>query len=111
MNRASSDNTPSELPVAPSELAGSSAKAGEPDVDWAALVSRIHPLKVAIIEALRYMGRPMSASDFTNLLDGENKGLSYVSYHVRTLAKDGMIKKVDEREGLRGPKEKFYFFP
>jgi hypothetical protein len=111
MNRASSDTTPSELAVDPSESAGSSAKVADADFDWAAVISLVHPLKVAIIEALRYVGRPMSASDFTNLLGGESKGLSYVSYHVRALAKDRVIEKVAEREGLRGPKEKFYFFP
>jgi DNA-binding transcriptional ArsR family regulator len=111
MSPASSDTTPSELPVDPSESAGGSTKAAGPDFDWTPLVSLVHPLKVAIIEALRYIGRPMSPSDFTNLLGSESKGLSYVSYHVRALAKDGVIVKVGEREGLRGPKEKFYLFP
>jgi DNA-binding transcriptional ArsR family regulator len=110
MAPASSDTPPSELPVEPSESAGSSATTFKVEFDWVAVISLVHPLKVAIIEALHYIGRPMSASEFTKLFDGESKGLSSVSYHVRALAQDNVIEKVAEREGLRGPKEKFYFF-
>jgi DNA-binding transcriptional ArsR family regulator len=110
MNAASSDTTPSELPVDPSESTGSSAKAAELDLAWTVLVSLVHPLKVAIIEALHYIGRPMSASDFNNLFGRSKSTLSDVSYHVRALAKDKVVEMVAERDGLRGPKEKFYFF-
>lgn len=78
---------------------------------WDALVPRIvHPLKVAIIEALWWIGRPMSASDLTKVIDDEEIGLSHVSYHMVTLAKAGAIKVVRRRR-IRGSTEKFYFFP
>jgi hypothetical protein len=110
MNPASSDTTPSPPPAGPIESAGGSAEAAALDFDWAAIVPLVHPLKVAIIEAMHHIGRPMSASDLHHSLGREGEGLSCLSYHVRTLAEPGVIVKVSERQG-RGTKEKFYFFP
>lgn len=77
--------------------------------DWAALVPRvIHPVRVFLIEALRWMGEPLSASDLTRILD-ERYELSCISYHVVELAKLKVIEVVWKRE-VRGATEKFYFF-
>ena len=79
--------------------------------DWETLVPRIiHPLKVVIIEALQWIGKPLSASDLTKLIDDKKIGLSHVSYHVVTLSNVGAIKVVRKRQ-VRGSIEKFYFFP
>lgn len=77
--------------------------------DWLALVPLIaHPTKVAVIEAMAYIDRPLSATLLGEVFDWE-WGLSRVSYHVTTLAKLGVLAKVGERP-VRGAMEKFYFF-
>lgn len=109
MNPPSSDATPDELPADPRDSAGGSASVGGP-FDWAALVPHVlHPDKVSIIEALLYIGVPLSATDLTKCFGGAGSGLSHVSYHVRSLAAVGVLTKVSERQA-RGAKETFYFF-
>jgi hypothetical protein len=78
--------------------------------EWDALVPHIvHPLKVSVVEAMQWIGEPLSASDLTKILDNDNVGLSHVSYHMNKLAKAGAIKVV-RRRPVRGSVEKFYFF-
>lgn len=82
----------------------------EPDFDWAWLVPRlVHPIKVAIVEAMLWIDRPISASELEKVFDGEI-GLGLVSYHMKELAKLGAIAKVGERQ-VRGALQNFYFFP
>jgi hypothetical protein len=83
---------------------------GELSFDWGALVPRVvHPLKVIIIEALLWVGRPLSASDLSKLVDDQEFGLSHISYHAVTLREIGALKVVRKRQ-VRGSTEKFYFF-
>lgn len=110
MSPASSDTTPSPSPVNPIESAGDKAEVATPGFDWVTILPFVHPLKVAIIEAMHHIGRPMSASDFHHSFGRDGQGLSYLSYHVKTLAEAGVIVKVAESKG-RGAKEKFYSFP
>lgn len=85
-------------------MAGSEAS----PFDWEALVPRIvHPIKVAVIEALLWVDQPLSSSDLAKLFDREDMPLSNISYHVRALAKMGVLKKVRERR-VRGSIETFY---
>ena len=63
-----------------------------------------------IIEALWWIGEPLSASDLTKVIEDEKYGLSHVSYHMVRLAKSGAIEVVRARP-VRGSLEKFYFFP
>lgn len=75
--------------------------------EWAALVPRlVHPLKVAIIEALEWIELPLSAKDLNLALD-EEFGLSLISYHMRKLADVGAIEKVEQR-AVRGALQSFY---
>lgn len=75
--------------------------------EWAALVPRVvHPLKVAIIEALEWIELPLSAKDVDLVLD-EEFGLSLISYHMRKLADVGAIEKVEQR-AVRGALQSFY---
>jgi DNA-binding transcriptional ArsR family regulator len=84
---------------------------GELSFEWDVLVPRVvHPLKVAIIEAIRSIGQPLSASELTKVIDIEEFPLSNVSYHVRRLAEVGVVKAVRKRQ-VRGSVETFYFFP
>jgi DNA-binding transcriptional ArsR family regulator len=83
----------------------------EQSFGWDVLVPRIvHPLKVAIVEGLQWLGQPLSATDLTRLFDVEDFDLSSVSYHMTQLAKAGALEKVRQRQ-VRGSIEKFYFFP
>jgi DNA-binding transcriptional ArsR family regulator len=87
------------------------AEGGEPyPFDWGALVTcLVHPMRVAIVEALVHIGEPLSATDLRKVF-GDDLDLSFISYHVVQLAKMGAIVKVRERP-VRGSLEKFYFFP
>jgi hypothetical protein len=62
---------------------------GEQDGDfyWGALAARLlHPVQVEIIEALRWIGRPLSATDFVYIFGGRRAGLR-IEYHLRRLTK------------------------
>jgi DNA-binding transcriptional ArsR family regulator len=77
--------------------------------DWARLVPRIvHPLRVAIIEALARIGEPLSPSELALVL-GDDIAISLVSYHVRELRKVGVIEAVATRQ-VRGALQTFYWF-
>lgn len=83
-----------------------------PEFNWDALVPLIvHPVKVAILEALLWVGKPLSATDLTKLFH-DNKGhyLAIVSYHAVNLGKVKAIKVTRKRK-VRGATEKFYSIP
>lgn len=77
--------------------------------DWHSLIPVVvHELKVAIIEAMQWIGEPLSAAELKLIL-GENWSLGTVAYHVSTLAEYGAIQVTDER-AVRGARETYYFF-
>jgi hypothetical protein len=81
---------------------------GDP-VDWDGLVSRLlHETQVLIIEALKWIDRPLSSRELENVFE-RSIGLSSVCYHVGRLAELGVLEKVGERP-VRGAWENFYFF-
>jgi hypothetical protein len=90
---------------------GMTDKGGElPPFDWAALVPLfVHPMRVAIVEALHWIGEPLSSTDLKRIF-GDEPSVSFVAYHVRELAEVEAIVKVRSRQ-VRGAQEKFYFFP
>lgn len=78
-------------------------------VDWDALLGQlVHPTQVAVIEALRWVGQPLSATELTEIFD-DRLGLSAISYHVRRLKDLGILEFIKRRE-VRGATERFYFF-
>jgi hypothetical protein len=82
---------------------------GNEPFDWNVLVSLlVHPVQVAIIEAMSWIGTPLSASELDKVLD-ERFGVSHVSYHMRALVKAEVIGAVDH-EQVRGALKTFYFF-
>lgn len=84
---------------------------GDERFDWERLVPLIvHPLKVTLIEAIEWIGQPLSATDLTKVIDDKKLGLSHVSYHLNRLGNVGALKVVSRRQ-VRGSIEKFYFFP
>jgi hypothetical protein len=81
---------------------------GEPSFDWGALVPRvIHPMRVAIIEAMLWTGQPLSATDMRKVHD-EKHTVGFISYHFTELKKAKAIKQVRQRQ-VRGAQERFYF--
>jgi DNA-binding transcriptional ArsR family regulator len=77
------------------------------EFDWARLFPHfVHPIKVAIIEAMVYLHQPLSASDLRDLFLGEYS-LPTISYHVTSLKNADLIVKVREVQ-KRGAFEKFY---
>jgi DNA-binding transcriptional ArsR family regulator len=57
-----------------------------------------HPCRVAILECLNSYG-PMAAAEIAKKLHAE---LSNLSYHVRVLAKAGLIEEAGQVPGMRG---------
>jgi hypothetical protein len=80
---------------------------GSRSFEWEMLVPHlVHPLKVAIVEAMSWIEEPISARDL-DLLFGEEFGVSLVAYHVRILADYGALEKVGE-QAVRGALQTFY---
>lgn len=64
-------------------------------------------MKVAAIEALLYIGQPLSATDLTKLFDDPELSVSRISYHLNSLARQGVLIRTHERQ-VRGAVERFY---
>ncbi len=78
-------------------------------LDWAALISRfVHPTKVLIIEAMRWIDQPLSPNELHKVLDRQ-MSLSALSYHVTSLAKANALRRVLKRK-VRGIWESHYYF-
>lgn len=77
--------------------------------DWNRLVLPfVHPLRVAIIEAMAWIGEPISSSELVDVFDRQWM-LSLVSYHVGVLARAGLLEEISHRQ-VRGSRQTFYFF-
>lgn len=78
-----------------------------PHFNWGFLVPHlIHPVKVAIIEAMEWVAVPVSPRELDRIF-GEEFGVSLVSYHMRTLANIGVVEKV-RQQSVRGALQTFY---
>jgi hypothetical protein len=83
---------------------------GEPPVDWVALAPHIdHPARELIVEAIRWIG-PLSAPDLKAVLEQPEFHLSYVAYHLRALAGEGVLSEVGGRPA-GDSLETLYYFP
>jgi DNA-binding transcriptional ArsR family regulator len=82
-------------------------------VDWSALVPRlVHPTKVVILEAMLWIGRPMSATELEELACGDT-ALKSFSYHLKRLIEAGVLEvvgKLKVRRATSAKKETFFFF-
>lgn len=82
---------------------------GEP-LDWGGLVPFVvHPVKVAIVEAMLWVDEPFSAADVDEMHDGA-LGVSAAAYHLRSLASGLPVLHAYEEESIRGAWGKLYFF-
>ena len=78
-------------------------------LDWGALLSRsIHPTRLWIIEAMRVIDRPLSASELEQVFD-RSQSTSAISYHLTTLATIGIVELV-ELQQVRGAWKRLYVF-
>lgn len=78
--------------------------------DWDALVASVlHPTRVAIIEAMTWIGEPLSATDIKKIFGGKFLAQT-IGYHLTALEKVGGLVKVRQRH-VRGATESFYFPP
>lgn len=83
---------------------------GRRSFDWATLVSqRVHPVQVAIVEALERIERPLSATEMSRMFGVTGWYVGIVAYHVSKLVEDGVIEVKSER-AVRGALESFVFF-
>jgi hypothetical protein len=88
----------------------STTEGGEPSIDWAALAPHIdHPARESIVEAIRWIG-PLSAPDLKAVLEQPEFHLSYVAYHLRALAREGVLSEVGGRPA-GDSLETLYYFP
>lgn len=77
-------------------------------VDWDGLLaSLLHPTQFQIIEAMHWIGRPVSASRLVQVFDREPRDLSAVSYHLRRLGQLKIVRLASEKR-VRGAKARFY---
>jgi hypothetical protein len=75
--------------------------------NWDSLIPYlVHPVKVAIIEAMEWIEVPVSPRELDRVFD-EKFGLSLVAYHMRTLADVGVVEKVGQQP-VRGAVQTFY---
>jgi len=75
--------------------------------NWETLVALlVHPVKVEIIEAMAWVGLPLSATDLDRILRGR-VGVSLLSYHLRKLTEVGALRRV-RQEQVRGAMQTFY---
>lgn len=94
--------------AAPIEL-GTDDRNGNAPLDWGALLSRsIHPTRLWIIEAMRVIDRPLSASELEQIFDG-SQSTSAISYHLTTLATIGIVELADLQQ-VRGAWKRLYVF-
>jgi hypothetical protein len=65
------------------------------DFFWAALAARVlHPTHVEIIEALRWIDRPLAATDLLGVFEGRRAGLR-IERRLRQLTRLGAVAPVD----------------
>ena len=81
-----------------------------PPADWLALFRLlVHPLKVAVVEALDQARQPLSATEIwlrVGMGDSTSEGLAY---HVVSLADLGVLQVTGQRR-VRGAVETYYYF-
>ncbi len=79
-------------------------------LDWGAFVPlTVHPTKVGIAEALRWIGQPLSASELQTIFCGKQSAGS-IGHHLRQMMKWGALEPAGERIGTRGAPRQLYDF-
>ncbi|MEX2448941.1 MAG: hypothetical protein WD404_09405 [Solirubrobacterales bacterium] len=62
------------------------------DFFWSELAAQVlHPVRVEIVEAMRWIGRPLSAVDLMRVFEGQRKK-SRLQWHLGRLTKLGVVE-------------------
>jgi hypothetical protein len=78
--------------------------------DWDAIIARgVHPIRVAAIEAMRWIDEPFSPVDLDRMY-ADPPGVETTAYHMRALASNLKLLRLYEEETIRGAKRKIYYF-
>jgi hypothetical protein len=80
---------------------------------WEVYVANfVHPLKVAIVEALCWLGAPLSAVQLTKLCSGGGEPFREpnVRYHLHQLVKVGVLEIVSSSFDQEGEIDTFFYF-
>lgn len=78
---------------------------------WEALVPRLlHPIKLLVLEALLWVGEPMSATGLAAMVGDPRYYGGMFSYHLREMAEEGVVVQTSTRS-VRGAEELFFYFP
>jgi hypothetical protein len=97
---------PRERPPIPQISKGTSPQ----ELDWIRLVAQtVHPTKVAVIEALLWIGEPLSASELNQMLGESTHGISLLQHHLRALVRLKVLEVAAHRRA-RGAVESYYYF-
>lgn len=80
-----------------------------PPFDWECLIDRyVHEFKIAIAEALDWIGQPLSAKELWYIFDlTEQSEYQALAYHARVLQRLGLTVEAGFREA-RGATEVYY---
>lgn len=104
----------SQKSVGPNSPAALGGVSDSPFPGWELYVANfVHPLKVAIVEALCWMGAPRSAVQLTKLCSGGGKSFREpnVRYHLHQLVKEGVIEIVSSSPyDQEGEVDTFFYF-
>lgn len=71
-------------------------------LDWDVLAPRtVHPIRVAAVEAMRWIDEPFSAVDLDRMHD-DPPGVEAIAYHMRVLAFDLLVMRLYDEETSAG---------
>lgn len=78
--------------------------------EWERLVAvSLHPLKVAIVEALSWLRQPLSATELARMVGGGRYSRDLIQYHAGCLENWGVLAVAEVRR-TQGGWESYYFF-
>jgi hypothetical protein len=79
-----------------------------PPIKWACMIERfIHPAKVEIVEALVWIGQPLSGTELRKILGRKRYSLGTLIYHLEALRDIGVVHVAGVR-AARGAREVYY---
>ncbi len=94
--------------------AGPATSGDSPFPSWEAFIPHfVHPVKVAVVEALLCVGGPLSAAQLAKIFSGRGETFDEpnVRYHVRHLLEVGLLEVVQcDAFGGESRRAKFVYF-
>ncbi len=79
--------------------------------EWDEIVSGgVHPLRVAAVEAMRWIGEPFAPSDLVRMHGDDAPDIATAAHHMRALASLLPVLDLYDEEMIRGATRKLYYF-